>query len=116
MVKYRESDLDDIFTALADPVRRGVTEALVSGEKSVGELAEPFEMSMPAVMKHLAVLEKSGIVRSEKRGRVRYCILQPERLQVAESWLAQRARFWTERISALEQYLAPASEEKDQKI
>jgi DNA-binding transcriptional ArsR family regulator len=105
LVKYPEPGLDSIFSALADPVRRRVTEELTTGEKTMSELAEPFDISMPAVMKHIAVLERSGIVLTEKRGRVRYCRLQPERLGDAERWLAETSRFWRRRLEALDRFL-----------
>ena len=103
--KYQESDLDDIFAALADPIRRQMTKQLASGEKTLSQLAEPLDMSMPAVMKHVAVLSKSGIVRTEKRGRVRFCQLEPDRLLEAENWLRETARFWATRLESLDQYL-----------
>ncbi len=105
MVKYSENDMDLVFSALSDPTRRRVTEALSDGEKTLSDLARPFDMSMPAVMKHISILERSGILRTEKRGRTRYCRLEPERLNDAQEWLARTSRMWTERLNALNQYL-----------
>src|SRR5438552_18133952 len=105
MVKYLEKDLDQVFSALSDPTRRQVAEALRNGEKTLTDLARPFKMTMPAVMKHVAVLEKSGILRTEKRGRTRYCRLDPNRLNDAQEWLARMSRMWTERLNSLDRYL-----------
>lgn len=105
MVKYRGADLDRVFSALSDPTRRRVVEELSGGEKSLTDLAQPFRMTMPAVMKHVAVLEDSGILQTEKRGRTRYCRLAPQPLDEAQSWLARTARMWTDRLNALDQYL-----------
>lgn len=80
--------LDDAFLALADPSRRSMVERLSRGPASVSELAEPLEMSLPAVVQHLGVLQRSGLVSSEKVGRVRTCRLQPAALQAVERWIA----------------------------
>src|SRR5262245_12101670 len=105
MVKYLDSELDGVFAALSDPTRRKVAEALSGGEKTLSDLARPFKMTMPAVMKHIAVLERGGIVRTEKRGRTRYCRLEPNRLNDAQEWLARTSRMWTERLTSLDRYL-----------
>ncbi|HET7444573.1 MAG TPA: metalloregulator ArsR/SmtB family transcription factor [Solirubrobacterales bacterium] len=82
------ADLDDAFLALADPSRRSMVERLSRGPASVSELAEPLAMSLPAVVQHLGVLQRSGLVSSEKVGRVRTCRLQPEPMQAVERWIA----------------------------
>src|SRR5437588_9298468 len=105
MVKYLGDDLGQVFSALSDPTRRRVAEALSNGEKTLTDLARPFQMTMPAVMKHVAVLERSGILRTEKRGRTRYCRLEPNRLEDAQEWLARTSRMWTERLNSLDRYL-----------
>ena len=105
MVKYLGDDLDQVFSALSDPTRRRVAEALCNGEKTLTDLARPFQMTMPAVMKHVAVLERSGVLRTEKRGRTRYCRLDPNRLKDAQKWLARTSRMWTERLNSLDRYL-----------
>ena len=105
LVKCLDQDLDAIFTAVADPVRRRIAEQLADGEKTMTQLAEPYDMTMPAVMKHVAVLERSGLVLTEKRGRVRYCRLDPERLQDAEAWCRETARFWSANLRSLDKYL-----------
>jgi DNA-binding transcriptional ArsR family regulator len=84
------SALDRMFHALADPARRGIVDRLSRGPASVSELAEPLSMSLPGVMQHLALLEKSGLVRSKKEGRVRICRLAPASLRAVEQWIAKR--------------------------
>lgn len=105
--------LDAMFQALADPSRRSMVERLSRGSASVSELAAPLNMSMPAVMQHLAVLEASGIVRSTKIGRVRSCQLAPEVLGSAEQWITDRRQLWESRLDRLGQMLA-IEMEKDQ--
>ncbi|WP_044564842.1 helix-turn-helix transcriptional regulator [Azospirillum sp. B4] len=99
------SPLDLTFQALADPTRRAMVERLVRGPASVSELAQPLEMSLPAVMQHLAVLESSGLVRSEKVGRVRTCRIDAAQLSLAEQWINQRRMEWASRLDRLGQYL-----------
>lgn len=86
--------LDRMFQALADPGRRSMVERLSQGPASVSELAQPLAMSLPAVMQHLAVLEASGLVRSEKSGRVRTCHIEREAMSRAEQWLSARRATW----------------------
>ena len=97
--------LDLAFQALADPTRRGMLARLSRGPASVSELAQPFRISLPAVMQHLQALETSGLVRSEKKGRVRTCRLEPKALAGAESWIAEQRRLWEGRLDRLEDYL-----------
>jgi DNA-binding transcriptional ArsR family regulator len=98
--------LDRLFQALADPTRRAIVERLSRGPTSVSELAQPLAMSLPAVIQHLQVLEASGLVSSEKVGRVRTCHLEPRALRVAEQWIAERRRSWEQRLDRLGDYLA----------
>jgi DNA-binding transcriptional ArsR family regulator len=105
MVKYRSSSLDAVFGALADPTRRAIAERLAAGPASVSELAEPFEVTLPAIVKHLAVLEHAGLVENRKEGRVRYCSLVPEQLDVAAAWIERYGSFWRERFDGLRRYL-----------
>src|SRR6188768_1299110 len=98
--------LDSVFRALADPGRRAMVERLVRGPASVSELAAPLDMSLPAVMQHLAVLESSGLVRSEKAGRVRTCRIESAVLRTAEEWIADRRTAWERRLDRLDDYLA----------
>ncbi|MEE3627219.1 metalloregulator ArsR/SmtB family transcription factor [Nitrospirillum sp. BR 11752] len=99
------SPLDLTFQALADPTRRALVERLVRGPASVSELARPLDMSLPAVMQHLAVLESSGLVRSEKVGRVRTCRIDAAQLSLAEQWINQRRLEWASRLDRLGDYL-----------
>jgi DNA-binding transcriptional ArsR family regulator len=103
--------LDAVFAALADPTRRAIVERLSRGPESVGKLAEPLDMSLPAVMQHLSVLESSGLVRSEKQGRVRTCRIEPTALRTAEKWLAARQATWERRLDRLGELLAEQPEE-----
>ena len=98
--------LDQVFQALADPTRRTMMERLARGPATVSELAQPLTMSLPAVLQHLQVLEASGLVRSEKTGRVRTCRIQPAALRPAETWIAKRRAGWERRLDRLGDYLA----------
>ena len=95
-----------MFHALADPTRRGMVERLVRGPASVSELSRPLEMSLPAVLQHLQVLEASGLVRSEKAGRVRTCRIEPDALRAAEAWVTGQRTAWETRLDRLGDYLA----------
>jgi DNA-binding transcriptional ArsR family regulator len=99
------ASLDLVFQALADPTRRAIVLRLTRGPMSVSELARPFAMSLPAVVQHLQVLESSGLVRSEKTGRVRTCSIQPSTLRTAEQWIAARRTSWEKHLDRLENYL-----------
>ena len=100
------NNLDGMFQALGDPSRRAIVDRLVRGPASVSEPARPLPMSLPAVVQHLAVLEASGLVRSEKNGRVRTCRIEPRALGKAEDWIAQRREEWERRLDRLGDYLA----------
>jgi DNA-binding transcriptional ArsR family regulator len=104
--------LDLVFQALADPSRRMMVERLSRGPASVSDLAQPLDMSLPAVMQHLQVLETSGLVRSEKVGRVRTCRIEPKVLTTAEGWFAKRRAGWERRFDRLEALLAEEEEAK----
>ena len=97
--------LDKAFTAFADPSRRSIVGRLSRGPASVSELAEPLSMSLPAVMQHIDVLHASGLVRSEKVGRVRTCSLQPEPLRSVERWLSEHRGTWESRLDRLGEVL-----------
>jgi len=105
MPNYQPQPLDRLFQALADPARRAMVERLSKGPASVSELARPLEMSLPAVMQHLAMLEESGLVRSEKVGRVRTCRVAPGAMNQAEQWLNDRRQGWERKLDRLEAYL-----------
>ena len=98
--------LDLLFQALADPTRRAMVERLSRGPASVSELARPLAMSLPAVVQHLQVLEASGLVRSEKIGRVRTCRIEPTALRLAEQWIEERRTSWESRLDRLGDYFA----------
>jgi DNA-binding transcriptional ArsR family regulator len=97
--------LDRVFQALADPSRRIMVERLSRGPASVSELAQPFDMSLPAIVQHLQVLEASGLVRSEKVGRVRTCRIEPTALRSAEQWMIERRTSWERRLDRLGDFL-----------
>jgi DNA-binding transcriptional ArsR family regulator len=97
--------LDRAFAALADPVRRGMLARLAKGPASVSELASPLPISLPAVLQHLKAMEASGLVASEKKGRVRTVRMEPQALSHAESWIAERRGEWEAQLDRLENYL-----------
>jgi DNA-binding transcriptional ArsR family regulator len=97
--------VDDVFHALSNSTRRKVLEQLSAGPATVSELAAPFDMQLPSFVQHLSVLEESRLVRSTKRGRVRTYEIAPERLKVAEDWLAARRRLWEARLDRFDQYV-----------
>jgi len=104
MLNYQQP-LDTVFQALADPTRRGMIARLSRGPASVSELAEPFDMSLPAIVQHLQVLESSGLVTSEKVGRVRTCRIEPKMMMSAEDWIASQRASWEARLDRLDEYL-----------
>ena len=97
---------DALFHALADPTRRAMLRQLAGSEQSVGELAEPFDMSFAAAAKHVKVLEGAGLVNREVQGRHHFCRLSAGPLEAADQWLAFYERFWSQRLDALEAALA----------
>ena len=104
----QKAQLSSVFYALTDPTRRAIVGVLCSGPASVSALAEPFEMALPSFMKHLAVLERSGVIRSNKIGRVRTCELRPKALKPAEQWMAGQRVAWearTDRMAAFAEKL-----------
>ena len=107
--------LDRMFHALADPTRRGMVERLSRGPASVSELAQPLDMTLSAAVQHLHVLEASGLVRSEKIGRVRNCRVEPMALRRAEQWIAERRTIWEGRLDRLGDYLAEHPVEPDER-
>lgn len=104
-------EVDAVFAALADPTRRRIVEQLGRGPASVSDLAKPLPISLPAVVQHLQVLEASGLVRSEKVGRVRTCRLEVKRLDTVQDWIDARRRTWERRLDRLGDYLATHPEE-----
>jgi DNA-binding transcriptional ArsR family regulator len=106
--------LDRAFQALADPVRRGMLARLSRGPASVSQLAEPYRISLPGVLQHLKALEDSGLVRSEKKGRVRTVRLEPKTLSAAEAWIAERRFEWEAQADRLENYLSTLKSDGDE--
>jgi DNA-binding transcriptional ArsR family regulator len=104
MLNY-QAKLDQAFQALADPTRRAMLDQLIQGPASVSDLAKPLSISLPGVLQHLAVLEASGLVRSQKRGRVRTCSIEAPVLHAAERWLGERRAQWEARLDRLGQFL-----------
>ena len=105
MLNYQPVPLDLAFQALGDPTRRALVERLAAGPATVSELARPLPMSLPAVMLHLKVLEESGLVTSQKRGRVRTCRIDPKMLSQAEAWVAERRQMWERNLDRLGKFL-----------
>ena len=104
--------LDRAFSALADPTRRAILERLADGPASVGELAQPFDISLPAISKHLTVLERARLIRREAEAQWRRCRLDPEGLEPAVAWIDRARLFWSEGLDALADYLTEEEEEK----
>jgi DNA-binding transcriptional ArsR family regulator len=105
MVELESPRLDAVFHALGDPTRRRMLRALASGERTVGQLAEPFAISLNAVSKHIKALESAGLIRREVRGRTHLCRLDPGPLASAHEWLGFYERFWSGRLDVLERLL-----------
>ena len=105
MVKYKTDQLTATFQALADPTRRAILARLALGETSVGKLAEPFQISLPAVSKHLKVLEGAGFLAREKDGRVHRCRLEAAPIKQAADWIDGYRRFWEIQLDQLARYL-----------
>jgi DNA-binding transcriptional ArsR family regulator len=106
--------LTTIFSALADPTRRAILARLTSGEASVTELAEPFEMSMPAISKHLKVLERAGLIARGREAQWRPCRLEAEPLKEAADWLESYRRFWEQSFDRLGEYLRELQSKEEQ--
>jgi DNA-binding transcriptional ArsR family regulator len=117
MAKAAGQALDLAFAALADPSRRSIVARLSDSELTVGEIARPLPMSLPAVSKHLGILERAGLVARRKEGRVHHLRLVPGGLTLAEEWIAQHRAFWESRFESLEKYLRnqPARKKKPKK-
>lgn len=101
----RTDQLSHTFAALADPTRRAILAKLASGETSVNELAEPFQMSLPAVSKHIKVLEKAGLIERSRNAQYRPCKLNAEPLKQAMTWIDHYRQFWEESFDRLDDYL-----------
>src|SRR5262244_2097226 len=101
----KHADVDDSLRALAEPTRRAIVERLSRGPATVSDLGKPFDMTLAAVVQHLQVLEESGLVRSEKSGRVRTCRIEPTTLTAAAAWIADRKATWERRLDRLGELL-----------
>ena len=118
MVEYFDTPLNGVFQALADPTRRTILRRLTQGPATVTEIAEPIEMSLNGVSKHLLVLERAGLLRRHITGREHHCYLNAEPLSEAAAWVDHYRRFWKSRLDSLESWLIaskkkPIDEEKD---
>ena len=112
MLNYKPPPLDRAYQALGDATRRALVERLTAGPATVSELARDQPMSLPAVMLHLKVLEQSGLVKSEKKGRVRTCAVVPAMLSEAERWITERRAMWERNLDRLGAYLEDIQGEK----
>jgi DNA-binding transcriptional ArsR family regulator len=110
----QQAHLDAVFHALSDGTRRGMLRRLAGGERTVGELAAPFDMSFAGASKHVKVLEQAGLVRRRIAGRTHYCRLEASRMKDARDWINHYERFWTDRLDVLERLLR-AEDEADGK-
>lgn len=106
MVYQREKQIDDAFFALSHPIRRAVLDQLVEGKQSVADISKPFDLSPAQMTKHLAILERGGLLRREKVGRTHQLELQPEMLQEIMQWVRRYEQFWNARLDALDRYLS----------
>lgn len=111
-----EAQLSDVFYALADPTRRAIVHALGRGPESVSALAAPFAMALPSFMKHLFVLERSGVIRSSKVGRVRTCELAPRALSQAERWIAEQRAIWEGRSDRMARFVEKLHQEEQSRV
>jgi DNA-binding transcriptional ArsR family regulator len=109
MVQRQASGLDAVFAALGHPARRSIIRQLAGGEASVSELAEPLEMSLNAIAKHISVLSSAGLIEDRKQGRVRRCQLVPGPLRVAQAWLGDYGQFWEQQFDSLAAHLGGAA-------
>jgi len=112
MVNYSNAALDATFGALADPTRRAILARLARGETTLQDLAAPYPMSLVAVMKHVRVLERAALVRTQKDGRVRRCRFSPQPLKNAAEWIRFYQTFWEQQFESLDKYLTRTPKEK----
>ena len=114
MVKYQASGIDRTFAALADPTRRAILARLALGETSVSELAEPFDISLPAVSRHLKVLEHAGLIARGREAQWRPCRIELNALKGVDDWLEEYRRLWEQRLDRLEDYLRTLQSQSSQ--
>jgi DNA-binding transcriptional ArsR family regulator len=110
VTSVHDERLDATFAALADPTRRAIVARLASGDATVSELAAPFELSLPAISKHLKVLERAGLISRTRHAQFRPCHLEREALDGAQLWIEESRRTWTERFDKLDQHLREVQE------
>ena len=110
MVNSPSTQLDLVFGALADPTRRAILAQLASGERSVGDVARPFTTSLPAITKHLNVLEDAGLISRRVSGRQKFCRVEAKALKEASDWMERYRRFWNDQLDSLEELLAQETE------
>lgn len=115
MVKYKSKILDRTFGALADPTRRQILEQLATGDRCVTDLARPYSMSLPAVSKHLRVLERAGLVRRRRDGRIHRLKLEASPMKEAQQWIEEYRRFWEQSFDRLDAYLQQLQEQEKTK-
>jgi len=113
MVKYSSTSLDRTFAALADPTRRRILATLSRGDSCVTDIAKPYRMSLPAVSKHLNVLENAGLIKRQRDGRVHRLQLQAEPMRKAQQWIEEYRRFWEQSFDRLENYLQELQAEEN---
>lgn len=106
-------DLDAMFAALADPTRRSIVAHLTKGEATVNELAEPFDMTVQAVSRHIRVLERAGLISRGRHRQTRPCRLEPDALRTATDWIDDQRRVWTERLDRLDQHLTEIQRDRN---
>lgn len=111
MVNNSSARLDATFGALADPTRRAILSRLAAGAATVGDLAAPFDVSLPAISKHLSVLERANLIRREKNGRIRRVTLQPESMRAASAWIDRIEGLWEEQFANLARFLETAAQQ-----
>lgn len=111
MVNYSEEGLDKTFNALASPIRRGILARLAQGWAGVSELAEPYDVSLPAISKHLRIMEEAGLIERHKVGRVHYCRLVPGPMENASEWLNFYRPFWEARLQSLADFIESGEDE-----
>ena len=105
MIEYNDKHLDATFSALSDPTRRAILARLALQDLTVTEIAEPYEMSLAAVSKHIGVLAKARLVSQHKQGRIRRCQLEPEALKTVATWIEHYQKFWQGNLQSLENYM-----------
>lgn len=113
MVKYNSHTLDKTFSALSNPIRRTIVEKLADGESTVSQLAEPFDVSLPAISKHLRILEDAGLLARTKDGRIYRCSLRGTPIQQAADWLERYRMFWERKFDALDTHLKKSTKKRE---